>query len=497
MIGALFSEMTLWRSVKARCHNGLRFAGLGGLLLWGARAGADETSFPRRVAATVQATLAMPGYARHVAVRGGFAAVSLGADGLALVDARVATNPVQADFLPLSYPQEARGAAFISDYLYVPLWGRQGWGWRTETAVYDVTDPWQMEKVGSAVTNGLAWSVAVGADRVYVGVLKLYPTYIGGFVGSVVEVYDASEPANPVALHTLEGFSFSREVSVAGNRLLVADLQSGAALVDLPDIGSSMARHASLSDWQDGGSAVYSLAAGTSTIYAACGADGLWVLDARDPEQPVFTNSVWLPGCARSVVLWSNFLAVAVGSEGVSFLDASAPFAPVDAGWLAVTGTAEAVVVEGDRLYIADGEGGLVIATLVDDDADLDGLSDEWERARFESLDWKGADDPDEDDLTNEQEQRLGSDPDDPASALRIGRADWQDAFPIIGWSSVGGHRYDIEYSTNLLMPGGGFVWLERVAEIAPFGSWTNRSVVHDMPLPAGVSRFYRVRLAP
>lgn len=439
-----------------------------------------------------------PGFARHVTVQDRLVLVSDGPGGLVLVDSSVATNPVQVGALPVSYPQEVRCSAIVSNQVVVPLWGCEAWAWATEVGLYDISDPAHITKTGAWITNGLARAVAVREGLVYVGVLKLYPTYIGSLPGSVVEVFDASNPANPIPSCTLEGFSFAREVKTCGDLLLVADLQSGAALVLLDGLPEGPPRHCPLPGWPEGDKVVYSLAMYSNTVYAACGENGLWVLDFSDPDHPDYVDSLWLPGSACSVAVVSNLVAVALGPGGVALLDVTEPLLPAWAGWLSTTGSAEYVTANEDLLYVADGSGGLVIAQLVDDDTDQDGLSDAWERAHFDSLDWDGSDNPDQDAFTNDEEQQLGTDPDDPASLFLIDRSGlWDGLFPVIYWTSVGGRRYDVEYSTNLLAPGGGFLSLGQVVENAAYGAQTNRSVIHELPLPTDGSRYYRIRLAP
>lgn len=491
MTGASFSARTACQFADA----GWLALGLVLAATWPRYAAAE----PHLVAPVVQAVFDTPGYAWHVALRDSLAVVSAGPAGLVLVDATMATKPVQAGALPVAFPRQARSAAVLASQVYVALWGNEGWGWSTEVGCYDISDPSDIVTTAVLRTNGLAWSVAELNDRLYVGILRICPTYIGALPGSVVEVFDTSEPTTPDHIRTLEGFSFAREVKAEGSRLLVADLQGGAAVMERDALpASSPAPLIPLSGWQAGDKPVYSLASCSNAVLAACGENGLWLLDVSDPDLPEYAGSLWLPGAARSVAVFSNLAAVALGPDGVAVLDVTEPLQPALAGWLAVTGNAEHVALAGDLLFVAAGEGGLVIAQLEDDDTDGDGLSDAWEQEHFESLDEDAAGNHDGDAFTNGEEQRLGTDPEDPASAFGLGGTELAgELFPVVHWLSVGGRRYDVEYSTNLLAPGGGFVLLGEVEETVPYGARTNRSIMHEVPLPADGSRYYRLKLAP
>ena len=146
------------------------------------------------------------------------------------------------------------------------------------------------------------------------------------------------------------------------------------------------------------------------------------------------------------------------------------------------------VVVTGDSVRIvraSDGNG--------------DGLPDWWQIDHWGSAsdpDAAPGADPDEDGFTNEQEYRLGTDPEDMDSGLILRNGVvLSGQYPQINWVSVGGRTYSLQVSTNLLDSEGGFVQFQEVTETAAEGAETNRSATHNLPLPASGARHYRVKL--
>jgi hypothetical protein len=140
----------------------------------------------------------------------------------------------------------------------------------------------------------------------------------------------------------------------------------------------------------------------------------------------------------------------------------------------------------------------IVVQALTDDD--LDGMPDAWETEHGVS---DPNDDPDGDGFTNAQEYAANTDPQSPASALRItGIAQDSSGQTTIVWDSVAGVRYRVQYSdgdasgnfdgvfTDILRP--------PVVEIAT-GSST--SFTDDFTLTSGPpttgQRYFRVKVAP
>ncbi len=167
-------------------------------------------------------------------------------------------------------------------------------------------------------------------------------------------------------------------------------------------------------------------------------------------------------------------------------------------------------------IYAYDAAGNLITnavsKALPDQDSDHDGMPDAWELVYFNTLtntaggdfnrdgrnnlaEYQNGSDPanpdsDGDGLPNTSELLAGTNPLDPNSRLSIGDSGWnaaRDGF-VLRWQSVGGKRYRLEQSGDLL-----------ASPFAPL--WTNilatppQNTVTDFNAVIGFGRFYRVRL--
>jgi subtilisin-like proprotein convertase family protein len=128
---------------------------------------------------------------------------------------------------------------------------------------------------------------------------------------------------------------------------------------------------------------------------------------------------------------------------------------------------------------------GLTLTLYGTHDADSDLIDDTWEIENFGNTTVATlTSDTDNDGSSDYDEWRAGTQPTNAASKLSI---DVVQAGPNgqIGWQSVSGKTYTIEYSTNLLS---GFQTLEtNITATPPENSFTN--------LPAAPRAFYRIRL--
>lgn len=118
-------------------------------------------------------------------------------------------------------------------------------------------------------------------------------------------------------------------------------------------------------------------------------------------------------------------------------------------------------------------------------DSDGNGLPDWWEEQYFgRSTGAVAAADPDGDGLTTAQEFKAGTDPTDPASGVRIGSLRRDASGVRIGFKTVQGRVYRIEYSDNLES------WNTLGSEVAGTGASVE---VMDSTGPGVRSRFYRL----
>ena len=134
----------------------------------------------------------------------------------------------------------------------------------------------------------------------------------------------------------------------------------------------------------------------------------------------------------------------------------------------------------------------VTLVTGTEIDSDGDGIPDAWEtlhQLNPEIVDCD--DDADDDGVSNLGEYLTDTDPRDPLSALRLTAMMLPDQRVRLSWPAVPGRRYEILYADDLWhifrpLPGAGF---PRTA--------TSTQESFDDTRPAGVSRFYQLRLVP
>lgn len=129
-----------------------------------------------------------------------------------------------------------------------------------------------------------------------------------------------------------------------------------------------------------------------------------------------------------------------------------------------------------------------VSINVLNDDADLDGMSDTWEHANglncLSATD--AATDADGDGRSNRSEFLAGTNPNNPTQYLRATSVTRSGAVLVVGFTgTLAGRTYQLESSPDLV-------------------TWTNNSVVHTatgptrtlaIPFGAGGYRFHRLRV--
>ena len=121
-------------------------------------------------------------------------------------------------------------------------------------------------------------------------------------------------------------------------------------------------------------------------------------------------------------------------------------------------------------------------------DVDMDGLLDDWERERFESLTQGPDDDLDQDGVTNKEEYVADTDPKDPASYLRMS-IHIESGQAVISWEGGTAARQFLEERLDLGKPNEPWmtIWTNE-PPTRPTGAFTNQ-------LGLDGARFYRLRV--
>jgi len=344
------------------------------------------------------------GWSRRLAVWSNRLLLADGVSGLHIIDISAAENPAVITNWSVSYPEEVRSVAVHGDELCVALWGRESADWVSAVAVLSMTSNVPVLRQRLPVELGRAWSVSAHSNGFAVGVLDAGGSKMGVVPRARVRLldYDGTNWVNVGELGAPD-LGFASRVRFGADRLYVSDRQGGLSIWPEAPTGET----ARVSIWtsvdmvedviEDGG-----------CLYLACGTNGVLALGLSDYG---IRHRVNPPGYAVGLAVQSNLLWVAMGTGGVACLDISVPSWPVLIDCVDTLGFAEDVLVVGETVWVADGSNGLVSLSMSDVDTDDDGMSDDWETARFATLARDGSGDLDGDGLCDRSEFLAGLNP--------------------------------------------------------------------------------------
>ena len=239
-----------------------------------------------------------------------------------------------------------------------------------------VLDPVSLAEVSSTSTYGPAIAIKK------VGNIVLVMEDVAG-----LEIYDVSDPTNPV----LQGFVHAEgcfyDVKTYGGKIFAAAGSKGikSFTSTLPDINKINERSGGYlvevfpyngyifaAAGTSGGLMIYDTALNLIGHYDTPGsaegifvsgnyafvADGLYgvrIIDVSDPTNPVEISYYDSPGIAHKVFVVSNLLFVADGPEGLRIVDITNPLSPVEISHYNTPGNATGIYVLYPYVFLADG----------------------------------------------------------------------------------------------------------------------------------------------
>ncbi len=271
---------------------------------------------------------------QNIFVRGGYAYVADGGDGIKIIDISDPANLVQVSAFQTS---NARDITVRGDYAYVAD-GSKG------LKILDIYDPWKPIQIGSCKTSD-AQSIVLKGDYAFVA---------DGRKG--LKVIDISRSKHPARVGYYDTFD-AQAIALKGNYIFIADADEGLKIIDI-----SRPQHPSQVGIFDTFNA-RDLALYEDYILIADGDKGLKVIDVADPERPILVASYYTYH-AEGVDVSGNFAYVADGEEGVKVIDISDPAHPSQFDALE-TGKAVGISVRGHYAYVADSTGFKVIHILI------------------------------------------------------------------------------------------------------------------------------------
>ncbi|MCD6360087.1 MAG: hypothetical protein J7M38_04420, partial [Armatimonadetes bacterium] len=283
-------------------------------------------------------------YAFAVQVRGGYAFVGSGEDGLCIIDVSNPAQPIEV--ASWSRPDcSVKAIAVEGSHVYLAAGGA---GLR----VINVSNPAQPTEVGSWTLSPVN-DIAVKGNHAYV------VTNDGS-----LHIIDVSNPAQPIEVSSWNGSGCGVEYIVGVGRshvyVVTAELKYSLRVIDVSN---------PVTPAEIGSCDIPSCSGATVVepyVYIAAGPFGLRVVDASDPTSPREVGSCDTPYYAEDVVVVYDYAYVAgtymySGLSGLCIMNVSSPSHPTEVGSCDMPGFALGVTISGDYAYIADGHGGLVI----------------------------------------------------------------------------------------------------------------------------------------
>ncbi len=155
-------------------------------------------------------------------------------------------------------------------------------------------------------------------------------------------------------VHALGTAGAAHGIAIAGAIAVVADGDSGVAIVDVGFPPDPVPRGRT-----DTPGVAQDVAITGVFAYVADGAAGLRVIDVSDPDAPVTRGGIDTPGTASGVAVVGTTALVADSFAGLRTIDVANPDAPVSVGSLVLPSHAFGVAVAGTVAFVAGGNGGL------------------------------------------------------------------------------------------------------------------------------------------
>lgn len=310
-------------------------------------------------------------------------------NGVEFVDVTTPSNPRH---IRLIDTDESQSVFYKDGYLYSGEWSGK-------VTIFDAHDLSNIQLLKTIHLQGQGDGLWASGNRLYVSTGHHHrnetPSTVSGD-GHGVEIFDITDPANPVFISRTEFDIFYKSgadwwlvrPSGDGKTLFCGDVYNGLYVVDITDeTAPVILERYTLSD----DSSVNSVALGTGVVYLATSKDGLLAMSCsralpspRDRGTlPVNASArydytttssrfvAWKPalrGAVHSVAAWGDALFVGCGDAGLSVVKINRSGGTVTASTYSTVDIpfAGGVAVRGNRLYVARGETGIGVYKITD-----------------------------------------------------------------------------------------------------------------------------------
>lgn len=259
----------------------------------------------------------------------------------ALADPDVHTNPPTAEQLSLIAHFGGSLSAVATDGARVFV--AEGY----TVAALDIRDPAHPVRLGgSPLLDGRVNALAVQGDYVY-----------AGLNANALQIIDFSQPAAPQILGRARTPGPIQAVALQGGYAFAVLWNpvnaDGLFILDVRDPRQPRAINA-----RAVGAYAHGVAVAGHLVYTVADALGLSIVDASQPTATILLGRYTLPD-ARAVAVVGDLAYVTTANGGLFIIDVADPVHPQLVSLSATAGQAQRIAVTDDVAYIADGEAGL------------------------------------------------------------------------------------------------------------------------------------------
>ena len=284
------------------------------------------------------------GSASNVVVRGDYAYVADGSDGLEIIDISDLSNPVKVGSVT-DGSGNATDIYLSGNYAYVVevLNGLE---------IVDISDPYNPIEVGYFNDGGSGGASGVVVHGKYA---YLADTFDG------LEIVDISDPTNPFEVGSVSDGNQTWGVFVYGNYAYTSNDTDGLEIIDISDPFNPV----EVGQVSEVGDNAYNVQVVGNYAYTADETDGLEIFDVSDPTNPFEVGS-WTDGSGESskMVVSGNYAYLADVEDGLYVIDISSSTNPVQVAQYDDGGDVWGVAVMGNYAFVTDDTDGLEIIKL-------------------------------------------------------------------------------------------------------------------------------------
>lgn len=302
------------------------------------------------------------------------------APGVSAINVSTPSAPVTTSFL--AAVPSATGSAYIPFYLDGKVYVAYG---IAGLRIIDVTNPSNVTLLGTADLGGDSRAVVASGNFAYVAARD-----------SGVYVVDATDPANPIKIKTLQT-PRARGIAISGSTIYVAASDSGMGMFDITSpenptfigytgsdvYGENVAVNGNIAGITDYGKITFydvsnpsapvkkgstgsfttgneGFAINGNYAYVPDG-DSLKIFNISDLMSPAFVSKIRTGGYGYLSAVDGNYCYVASEGTGIRTIDVSNPSLPVEAGFYDDVPQSRGVAVNGKYVYAAEKSDGLTV----------------------------------------------------------------------------------------------------------------------------------------